>query len=107
MKTMNKNNFIKTTSLILLFFISACNGSKQEQIQKIREKIDTKKKEIADLESQLKELGGQKENIDVSKFISTIPATRKDFVVYLEAPAKVYTKENIYVTGEIGGALKA
>ncbi|MDB5227992.1 MAG: transporter [Bacteroidota bacterium] len=105
---MKKNNILRTSALIMLFFISACNGSKQEQAQKIHEKIDTKKKEIADLEMQLKELnGGQKENIDVSKFISTIPATRRDFVMYLEAPAKVYTKQNIYVTGEIGGALKA
>jgi RND family efflux transporter MFP subunit len=106
---MNYTNryLLKFTFAAVLFF-SACNGTKEQQAEKIRAKIETKKKEIADLEAELKSLnGGKQDEIDVAKYISTIPAQRHEFMVYLEAPAKVYTKQNIYVTGEIGGSLKA
>ena len=105
---MRINKFSGKSVLLSLLLFSACSGSKQDQIDKIRTQIESKKKDIADLEAKLKELnGGNKEDIDVAKFVSTVPAVRRDFTMYLEAPAKVFTKENIYVTGEIGGALKA
>lgn len=105
---MTKNQFLRKSVLLSLLFVSACSSTKQEKIEKIRADIETKKKDIADLETQLKALtGGAKEDIEVDKYVSTIKPEKKDFVVYLEAPGKVFTKENIYVSGEIGGTLKA
>jgi RND family efflux transporter MFP subunit len=105
---MNKNKLIQNTAIGLIFLMTACSGSKEQKIENLRSKIETKKKVIAELESEIKKLqGGKLEEIDVAKYISTTQAQRKDFVMYLEAPAKVFTKQNIYVTGEIGGSLKA
>lgn len=105
---MTKNTFLKRSALLTILFLTACSSSKQDQIEKIRSQIESKKKEISDLETKLKELsGGKIEDLEVAKYVSTIKPEKKDFVMYLEAPGKVYTKENIYVSGEIGGSLKA
>jgi RND family efflux transporter MFP subunit len=87
--------------------LSGCQSGKQQQIDKIKTQIEEKRKEITDLEFKLKELNGQEDKIDISKFVTTIPASRQDFNMYIELPAKVYTDENIYVMAEIGGSIKA
>lgn len=88
-------------------FLAGCQSSKQEKIDKIKSQIEDKKKEITDLEYKLKELNGQEDKIDISKFVTTVPVTHQDFNMYIELPAKVYTDENIYVMAEIGGSIKA
>jgi multidrug efflux pump subunit AcrA (membrane-fusion protein) len=88
-------------------FLAGCQTSKQDKIDKIRLQIEEKKKELTDLEFELKELKGSADTIEISKFITTVPASRRDFNMYIELPAKVFTDENIYVMAEIGGSIKA
>jgi RND family efflux transporter MFP subunit len=104
---METKKYLSAGMLAAVLIVSGCGGSKQDKMEKIRSRIEQKKKEIADLEAELKTLGGTKETIEVSKYVTTLPAEKEPFVVYLEAPAKVYTKQNIYVSGEIGGTLRA
>ncbi len=103
MRTTTKYQWI----LFGFLFLAGCQSSKQQQIDKIRAQIDEKQKEITDLEYQLKELNAGNETIEINKFVTTVPAMRQDFNVYVELPAKVFTDENIYVMAEIGGSIKA
>lgn len=102
---------MRNTAIYLLIaaaftFMTACQSSKQEQIDKIKAQIEAKKKEITDLEFKLKELSGGVDSIEINKYVTTVPASRRDFTMYIELPAKVYTDENIYVMAEIGGSIK-
>lgn len=102
---------MKNTAIYLLIaaglvFFTGCQSSKEEQIIKLKAQIDAKKKEITDLEFKLKELTGSTDSLEINKFVTTVPAGRRDFNMYIELPAKVFTDENIYVMAEIGGAIK-
>lgn len=98
---------IYTMIAALLLVAAGCRSSKQEQADKIKAQIDAKKKEITELEFKLLELTGGEDTIEINKFVTTVPASRKDFNMYIELPAKVFTDENIYVMAEIGGSIKA
>lgn len=100
-----------TNLFLFLFLLSACGGSSD---------LETLKKEKTDIQSQINKLKTQLINLDQEiakldnsssndklELVTVIKLEKTEFKHYIEAQGKTYSEDNVMVTTDMGGLVKA
>lgn len=100
-----------TNLFLFLFLLSACGGSnnlenlKKEKVA-LQSRINNLKTDLSDIEEQIAKLDNTPAN-DKLELVTVIKLEGTEFKHYVEAQGKTYSEDNVMVTTDMGGLVKA